>query len=114
MTSLNYLRKLPLLEFTSKLYNNIDLKDTYILCAQHVVSTSYSLFNSFIQLGLKPSNLSVIGKCYSTDPQAYSELLERGVDVCPTSIMFDIHTSFDIEYALNIKNSLMKGLKEYT
>ena len=99
----SYLRQLPLLDFTAKLYPKTDLGDVYIVCAQHLVSTTYSLFYTLVQLGVKPENISAIGKCYSTDPQAFAELKRLGIDVCPTSLSFDSHKPFDEQYRSNIK-----------
>ena len=58
----NYLRKLPLLDFTANLYPDVDLSSVYVICAQHVVSTTYSLFNALFELGLAARNVSAIGK----------------------------------------------------
>lgn len=98
-----YLRNLPLLHFTSSLYPEVDLSKIYIICAQHLASTTYSLFHLLIQLGLKPENLSVIGKCYSTDPQVFRQMKALGIDVCESSHAFNSHTSFDKQYRANIK-----------
>jgi S-adenosylhomocysteine hydrolase len=107
-----YLRSLPLLEYTSSLFSNVDLNDTYILCAQHLVSTSYSLFYKLIELGLKPFNLAAIGKCYSTDHSAIIEMKKLGIDICDSSSTFDSHLSFDEQYKNNIKNFVQKRIKK--
>ena len=107
-----YLRNLPLLEFTSSLYPTTSLADTYIICAQHLVSTTYSLFYMLLQLGLKASNLSVIGKCYSTDPQAFSQIKTLGIDVCESSLKFNSHTSFDKYYRSHIKKFVMERIEK--
>ncbi|MDN3507097.1 MAG: hypothetical protein P0S96_07705 [Simkaniaceae bacterium] len=103
-----YLRELPLLDFTADLYPDTNLENVYIICAQHLVSTTYSLFNTLIQLGLKPSNLAAIGKCYSTDPEAFNEMDRLGIDVCASSLSFDSHASFDQQYRSNIKKFIQK------
>ncbi|MDN3508492.1 MAG: hypothetical protein P0S93_00420 [Candidatus Neptunochlamydia sp.] len=79
------------------------MSEVYILCAQHLVSTSYSLFHTLLQLGLQPSNLSAIGKCYSTNPEAVAEMQKLGIDICESSLSFNSHTSFDQQYKQNIK-----------
>ena len=107
-----YLRKLPLLNFTCSLYPNLNLNDIYIICAQHLVSTTYSLFHTLLQLGLNPSNLSAIGKCYSTDPTAVIEMQKLGLDICSTSLNFDSHLSFDQQYYQNIKKFVRKRIKK--
>ena len=107
-----YLRKLPLLDFTMKLYPDIDLHETYIVCAQHLVSTTYSLFHTLLKLGLKAQNLSAIGKCYSTDPQAFNEMRKLGIDVCPSSLAFDSHAPYDEQYRENIKKFIETRTKK--
>ncbi len=109
-----FLRKLPLLDFTATLYPGTVLSEVYIICAQHLVSTTYSLFHALFKLGLKPSNLSAIGKCYSTDPQAYREMKKMGIDVCPSSLIFDSHRPFDKQYRENIKAFIDQRLKSLT
>lgn len=107
-----YLRKLPLLNFTASLYPNASLENTYIISAQHLVSTTYSLFHTLLQLGLKPTNLSSIGKCYSTDPEAYDQMKKLGVDVCPSSMSFNSHQSFDEQYQCYMKKFVFERLKK--
>lgn len=108
----NYLRKLPLLDFTVALFPRVDLRDVYIICAQHIVSTTYSLFHILLELGLNPVNLSVIGKCYSTDPQAYEEMKKLNIDVCSSSLLFQSHISFDAQYKENIQAFIKKRIKK--
>ena len=103
MENRRFLRQLPLLDFTAKLYPDTDLKDVYLICAQHLVSTTYSLFHTLLKLGLNADNLSTIGKCYSTDPTAYEEMKKLGIDACPSSLLFNSHQPFDEEYRENIK-----------
>jgi S-adenosylhomocysteine hydrolase len=99
----NYLRKLPLLDFTRSLYPNICLEGIFVICAQHLVSTTYSLFHTLLKLGLPPDSLSAIGKCYSTDPKAYEEINKMGIDACPQSVAFNSHCAFDEQYREYIK-----------
>lgn len=96
-------RHLPLLGVAASLYPNTDLSDIRVIGAQHLVSTTYSLFDTLLGLGLKPENLAVIGKCYSTDPAAYREMKKRGIDVCASSLSFDSHQSFDDQYQKTIE-----------
>jgi S-adenosylhomocysteine hydrolase len=109
-----FLRELPLLDFTSTLYPEISLHNALIICAQHLVSTSYSLFCSLFKLGLNPNQLAAIGKCYSTDPLAYSEMKKLGIDVCPSSLAFNSHLSFDEQYQKNIKKFIRRRRHQLT
>lgn len=107
-----FLRNLPLLDYTANLYFDIDLSEVYVICAQHLVSTTYSLFKVLLKLGLHPNNLSAIGKCYSTDPTAFQEMKKIGIDVCHSSLSFNSHQSFDAQYHENIKTFLSKREKK--
>ncbi len=109
-----FLRQLPLLDFTATLYPDIDLSDVYVICAQHLVSTTYSLFHTLLKLGLKAGNLSTIGKCYSTDPMAYEEIKKMGIDACPSSLSFNSHQPFDEQYRENIKKFVSERTKKLT
>jgi S-adenosylhomocysteine hydrolase len=108
--SKKFLRRLPLLDFAATLYPEISLKNTYLICAQHLVSTTYALFHTLLRLGLKPRHLSAIGKCYSTDPQAYKEMDGLGIDVCPSSLSFNSRRSFDEQYRENIQGFVQERL----
>ncbi len=107
-----FLRNLPLLNFTMKLFPDEDLSSVYVICAQHLVSTTYSLFHALLKLGLKAENLSAIGKCYSTDPMAYEEMKKLGIDVCASSLSFKSHRSFDEQYRENVKEFIKKRKKK--
>lgn len=109
-----FLRQLPLLDFTATLYPDKNLKDVYLICAQHLVSTTYSLFYTLLKLGLKAGNLSTIGKCYSTDPTAYEEMKKIGIDACPSSLLFNSHRPFDEQYRENIKKFVWERAKKLT
>jgi S-adenosylhomocysteine hydrolase len=104
------LRKLPLLDFTKDLFHSVDLSEVYLICNQHIVSTTKALFQAFFDLGLKKENLSVIGKCYSTDPRVLQELKKENIDVCESSLSFDSYGSFDQQLTENTKQFINSRL----
>jgi S-adenosylhomocysteine hydrolase len=57
------------------------LSQTVFVCVQHVLLTTGSLFKSLIELGVKPSNVFILGKCYSTNPEVLDELRDLGITV---------------------------------
>ena len=99
----NDLRQLPLLDFTKDLFHLVDLSEVYLICNQHIVSTTKALFQTLFDLGLKRENISVIGKCYSTDPRVFQELKKENIDVCESSLSFDSYKSFDQQLLDNTK-----------
>lgn len=90
--------KFKLLDYLNSVFQNIDLKDCHIICVQHIVASTVSLFNALFENGLSPQNLSAIGKCYSTRPEALEHLLERKVDIAQESLHFDPYRTFDMEF----------------
>ncbi len=87
-------RKLPLVDFVKNKFQNLNFENTLIIAAQHLYSTTYVLIKALRELKLKPENLYIIGKCYSTDPRVYDQLLKDGVKVSPLSLKFDSHVSY--------------------
>ena len=96
-------KKLDLLEYTKELLVGANLEDTFIFAVQHLFLSTYELFRSLIDLGIKPENIALIGKCYSTDPSALHFLKELGIDVCQSSIQFNSHQSYNDQLKENIK-----------
>jgi hypothetical protein len=98
-------KKIELFELVNKSFGYLDLKDTYVLGAQHILPTTIDLINTFISQGLSKNNLSFIGKCYSTNPLVYNELKRvLNFDICPSSIKFSPSLSFDEVYKKNVKD----------
>lgn len=91
-------KKLPLLKWSSDYFSNVALNKSLIICVQHLYATTYVMFNGLFSKGLKPENLHVIGKCYSTDPKVYNQLESDGVNISSKSASFDSHTSYDKEF----------------
>lgn len=106
-------RDLPLLKYTAKQFPSISFENTLIICVQHLLPTTYTLFTLLFKMGLSPKNLAVLGKCYSTDPLVFEQLQAEGVNVCPSSSFFDSHISYDQMYDQNVDRFLQKILNHY-
>src|SRR3989338_2709939 len=91
-------QKFKLLDYLNSVFENIDLDGCHVICVQHIVASTISLFNALFENGLNPKNLSAIGKCYSTRPEALKHLLEKSVDVAQESLHFDPYRTFDMEF----------------
>lgn len=87
--------KLPLVESLLEGYSLEDFSNVKIIGCQHILETTHSMFRSLFSLGLKPENVSLIGKCYSTCKEVYEEMLEDGIGVSDLSFAYSSHTSFD-------------------
>jgi S-adenosylhomocysteine hydrolase len=91
-------RKLPLLEVVSGIYKDTDLREVILIACQHLLGTTVDLFDSLIEKGLKPENVYIIGKCYSTDRRVVDVLRARGMFVSPDSESFNSSISFDEQF----------------
>jgi len=86
---------LPLVESLIDACEGISLSRVRIIGVQHILETTHSMFQSLYRLGLKPENVSLIGKCYSTCKEVYEEMIADGIDVCPGSFSYSSHLPFD-------------------
>ncbi|MCB1115449.1 MAG: hypothetical protein KDK71_03170 [Chlamydiia bacterium] len=90
-----------------------DFKDTYMICVQHLVASTVSLFNALFKKGLFPSHLSVIGKCYSTRPEAYAYMRQLGIDVAEESLCFSPNKPFDSDFRKTLKSFFLNRLTAF-
>ncbi len=97
---------LPLVESLIDACGDVSLSRVRIIGVQHILETTHAMFQSLYKLGLKPENVSIIGKCYSTCQEVYDEMIQDGIDVCPGSFVYSSHTSFDELYTQTIKQFL--------
>jgi S-adenosylhomocysteine hydrolase len=51
------------------------------VCVQHLLETTGSLIQKFIEFGFLPSNIHVLGKLYSTNPGVQRQLRALGINV---------------------------------
>ncbi len=92
-------QQLPLLTFVAdELFPDSRLDDVLVIACQHLLGTTINLFDIFIDRGLKPQDLFVIGKCYSSNIEVIDELTEMGIYVSPFSTSFQSHISFDDQF----------------
>lgn len=62
------------------------LDKTVIIGVQHALETTATLFQAFIQLGIKPHNMFFSGKCYSTSPAVAKTIQNMGINFLPGSV----------------------------
>lgn len=89
---------LPLLQLVLNEFPTVDLSTTLIIGCQHLLGTTIDLFDACFARGLKPSNLYLLGKCYSTNQQTFNRLVELGVNISRDSFLFDSQRPFDDVY----------------
>jgi len=105
---------LPLVELLVSTYLTVDLRNVKIIGVQHILETTHAMFRSLYKLGLKPENVSLIGKCYSTCREVYEEMRADGIDVSPLSFAYSSHRAFDTEFELAIQEFLAGHLQDLT
>ena len=103
--------RLDLVERMLDSQSNTNFENMMIIGAQHILPSTLTMLKSFFDRGLRPKNVFLIGKCYSTDFDTYHKLIELGVYVCPSSFYFNKDFSFDIYYQTNIASFMEKILK---
>jgi len=82
-----YFPKLPILEGLKQFRrNDIDYEKVYIIAVQHLVETTGSLFEAIIDIGIKPENIFLQGKLYSTHFRVERQLRQLGINVFNASM----------------------------
>jgi len=97
------MNQLELLEYVDKLFD-VDLSDCLVIACQHLLGSQELMFKKFIEKGLKPTNLFILGKCYSSSKVVIDRLKSGGVYIHPGSLRFDSHKSFDEQFDDNVKD----------
>src|SRR3989344_1359751 len=98
--------KLPLLDYTSALFKKTNFENVLLIAVQHILDSNYSMFEYLFDMGLKPQNTFLLGKCYSTNKEVMEKFRKKGVYVSNGSLAFDSHLSFDSQFELEVKDFL--------
>ncbi|MFH1088823.1 MAG: hypothetical protein V1716_00145 [Candidatus Uhrbacteria bacterium] len=98
--------KLPLLDYTSEMFKDVDFNNVLLIAVQHILETNFTMFEYLFGLGLKPENTFLLGKCYSTNKEVLEKFRKKGVYVHAGSLRFDSHLSFDDQFEAEVKNFL--------
>lgn len=101
---------LPLVKYITDSFVDVDLADSVVIGAQHLLETTLDLFVHLFEKGLKPENTFLIGKCYSSCHPVRKEMQKAGIYVCPSSFKFISKLPFDNQYSKNISLFLKKIL----
>ncbi|MBS3172299.1 hypothetical protein J4438_01810 [Candidatus Woesearchaeota archaeon] len=91
-------KSLPLLDFVSSNYKDVKLDKVLLIASQHILESQRLMFEYFIEKGLKPKNIFLIGKCYSTNRDVIKRFQKMGIYVSPKSESFDQNLSFDEQF----------------
>ncbi len=89
---------LPLLRYTAELYPKTDFSRVGIIACQHLLGTTLDLFAELFLKGLKPENVYLLGKCYSTHLGTLKKFKKLGVHVSELSTEFDPSVPYDQQF----------------
>lgn len=87
----------------SKVFNHyhkdgLDLSDFRLYSCQHLLAPQLEMYKMFIKFGLKPENIFVLGKAYSSNVEIIEELKKLGLKVWQPTFKGE---SFDSEHTEN-------------
>lgn len=97
-------QELPLLNFLSSKFQNVNLDNVALVSCQHILQSNYITLEYLFRLGLKPENTFVLGKAYSSNKRVAEQLTSLGVFVHENSFSFDSHESYDLQFERYTKN----------
>ncbi|MEK6825377.1 MAG: hypothetical protein AABY00_01170 [Nanoarchaeota archaeon] len=104
--------RLPLLDRAAALFKKTSLEDMHIIAGQHILESNYTMFEYLFDKGLKPNNVFLLGKCYSTHEDILNQFQKKGVRVHSGSTKYNSYQSFDEEYSQEVRDFTQKSLRE--
>lgn len=94
---------MPLVEAVLRKFCIKDFSRVKIIGVQHILETTHAMFQYFYEYGLKPENVSILGKCYSTCKAVFEEMTTEGIDVSSGSFSYDSYSNFDSLFDSEVK-----------
>ncbi len=86
---------MELIDFTQGLYKDMDLSDVTLITCHHILEIDYMVLEALCEYGLKPENIYVLGKPYSTSEQVLKKYKQLGAYVDDASMVIRPDMSFD-------------------
>lgn len=72
---------LPILQLLTNYFQEKAKHEVVLVAVQHLLSSTGSLFEAIINIGIKPANTYLLGKIYSTHADTEKKLSELGINV---------------------------------
>jgi D-isomer specific 2-hydroxyacid dehydrogenase, NAD binding domain len=105
--------KLPLLDqLLSDSRKRNEFAEMGLVCVQHLLETTGSLFEKLIELGFRAQNIHALGKAYSTDPSVEDRLRELGIRVHPNETQFE-WGKYSNQFAIDVKSMWTKAAASF-
>jgi len=101
---MNLFPSLPVLDELKKhIDRNRSYNNFYIVSVQHLLETTGSLFEAILDIGIKPENIYLLGKLYSTHNETKRVLQAMGIN---------IFTNRKLEYFGTLRENLKKDVAQ--
>lgn len=103
---------LPLLNAVAKQIQFEGSENVFLFGIQHLSFTTALMFESLIKCGMDPSHIFLLGKCYSSNPQAVAIIEELGISISTLSFCFNSHIPFDIQFSSYVKEFFLPHFRK--
>ncbi len=100
------------INFVKSNFNSLNFKNTYLLGIQHIAPSTVLLLETLLELGLPPNHISLLGKCYSSNPVSWHQLRQSGIFVSENSFSFDSHVAYDDLFARKTREFVRETLED--
>lgn len=104
--------QMPLVDSLINSYSDLDFSRVKIIGVQHILETTHAMFQALYLLGLKPENISLLGKCYSTCKEVYEEMISDGIDVSSGSFSYRLDQPFDELFVEEVNEFLSSRIND--
>jgi len=101
-----------LIDLSIELFDQTDLNGVYLLGAQHILPSTFEMIKALIDIGLTKENISLIGKCYSTNPKTFQKMRSSQIDVCSSSVLYDPSKLYKKLYQKNLLQFMIDRLSK--
>jgi hypothetical protein len=89
-------------------YRKLNLEQISIVASQHLLWTQLEMFKRFLQYWIKPEDINIIWKNYSTNDDVFFALKNMWFAVDESSNVFDYKKDFDSAFERNIDKIMEK------
>lgn len=103
----------PLVTKVVSKYHQDSLKNTLVIACQHLLFDAYLLFLALESLGLKKSNVLLMGKCYSSNLDVINKMKLHGYFVYESLEEFDSHRPYDEQFQTDVLSFVDNVLMTY-
>lgn len=104
----NYPRLQAVKRYFLDLTKNLDIpwNQVKIAASQHILEPQIKMFESFVEFGIQPLNIFVLGKIYSTNFEVLKEMNSLGLNAVQPD--FNQNISFDQQHSENCREIFLK------